>query len=247
MLYLSYRKIYGKKMEQTMYFFVFFHIINFAFFDLMKDFPIGEVISYSKKGELLFFVLNKIISLIGGNYQFFLFVVALISLVPIAIIYSKKTDNALLTIALFLTVAPFPMFFSGLRQAIAMGLIILAFKYVEEKKPIKYILCIMIIMLFHISAVVALLFYPVYHIKIKKNWLIIIIPVFILTYIFKEQIFMYFLGFSNKIYQETYGTVSSTGQYSILVLLILFDLYSFVLPDKNKIDKEIRKWKTEIS
>ena len=208
------------------------------FFELMKGFSFNQVFSYSKKGEVLFFVLNKLISLIGGNFQFFLFVVAIISTIPIAIFYRKKTDNAILTIALFLTVAPFPMFFSGLRQAIAMGLVLLAFKYIEEKKLLKYIICILVISLFHISAIIALLFYPAYHSKIKKNWLLIIIPFFIITYIFKEQIFMFFLEFGNSIYQETYGRITSTGQYSILVLLVLFDIYCFVLPDKELLTKE---------
>ncbi len=208
------------------------------FFDIMKGYSFEEVISYSKKGEIFFFILNKIVILLGGNFQLFLCVVALISIIPIALFYSKKSENALLTIALFLTVAPFPMFFSGLRQVIAMGLVVMAFKFIEEKKPIQYIISILIIMLFHISAIIALLFYPIYHSKISKNWLIIIIPLFVLVYLFKEQIFMFFLGFGNKIYQETYGTITSTGQYATLLLLIIFDIYCFIIPDKSKINQE---------
>ncbi len=209
------------------------------FFDTMKGYNLKNILSFSQKGEVLYFILNKLIIKLGGNYQMFLATVAILSIIPIAIFYSKKTDNALLTIALFLTVAPFPMFFSGLRQAIAMGLVVLAFKYVQEQKPVKYIICILAIMLFHISAAVALLFYPIYHSKVNKNWLYIIIPFFLITYIFRTQIFLYLIKFSNTIYQESYGVVTSTGQYTILILLIIFDIFSFTIPDKKKMDKEV--------
>ena len=176
--------------------------------------------------------------MIGGNFQFFLFIVALMSIIPIAVLYYKKSENVILTIALFMVVAPFSMFFSGLRQSIAMGIIIFAFKYIQDKKVIKYIICVIIAMYFHKSAMFCLIFYPVYHAKITKKWLYIIIPTMIITYVFNKQIFSFLLHIYNPIYEDNYGFVTSTGQYSILILLILFIIYCFVFPDKNKINKE---------
>lgn len=209
------------------------------FYEKMSSYSIIQAINYSQKGEILYFLFNKLASMVGCSFQLFLFIIAVISLLPIMLFYSKKSKNGLLTIALFLTVAPFPMFFSGMRQSIAMGLTILSFKFIEEKKPIKYIICILAITLFHKSASIALLFYPIYHAKITKNWLYVIISSFILVYIFKQQIFLFFLNFSDPIYKESYGVVSTTGQYSILLLLVIFVVYSIILPNKNKIDKEL--------
>lgn len=208
------------------------------FFKSMIPLSFNQVIDFSKKGEPFYFLLNKLVSYLGGNFQVFLFVIALISIIPIVIFYSKKSEHGLLTVALFLTVAPFPMFFSGLRQITAMGLFILAFKYIEEKKLFKYILSILIISLFHKSVLITLLFYPVYHAKINKNWLYFIIPSFILIYLFNGQIFTYLIKFINPIYSESYGNVASTGQYTTLLLLIIFGIYCFIFVDKKAVDGE---------
>ncbi len=209
-----------------------------GFFRVFSNSSLDKVLNFSKKGEKLYYILNKIISMIGGNFQFFLFIVALMSIIPIAVLYYKKSENGILTIALFMVVAPFSMFFSGLRQSIAMGIIIFAFKYIQDKKVIKYIICVIIAMYFHKSAMFCLIFYPVYHAKITKKWLYIIIPTMIITYVFNKQIFSFLLHIYNPIYEDNYGFVTSTGQYSILILLILFIIYCFVFPDKNKINKE---------
>ena len=208
------------------------------FFKVFAVTPFERVSSLSEKGEILYYLLNKGIYLIGGNFQFFIFVVALLSIVPIAILYYKKSDNGLLTIALFLVVAPFTMFFSGLRQSIAMGIIIFSFKYIQEKKLLKYIICVVIAMYFHKSATFCFFLYPIYHAKLTKKSLYFIIPLMILVYIFKDKIFMILLKMYNPIYSEKYGDITSTGQYGILVLLVLFDIYCFVFPDKNIIDNE---------
>ena len=208
------------------------------FFNVLSDYSIKQIMDFSIKGEFLYFILNRLVAYLGGNFQFFLFITAIISIVPIAVLYLKKSNNAPLTIALFLTVAPFTMFFSGLRQATAMGIVVLLFPLIEKKKPIGYIIGIIIASYFHKSASVALILYPIYHAKITKNWLYIIVPAYLLIYIYNKQIFTYLLGFYNSIYEETYGYTSSTGQFSILVLLILFNIYCFIFPDNNKMDKE---------
>lgn len=205
------------------------------YYKAMNNLSFERIFSYSDKGEPLYFILNKIIILMGGDFQIFLFIVALISIIPIAIYYCEKSENAPLTIALFLTVAPFTMFFSGLRQSIAMGIIVFAFRYVENKKILKYIICIIIATLFHRSALYCLVLYPIYYAKITKNWLYVIVPSMIMIFIFNKQIFTYTFQLLNPIFD---GNIESTGAYSILILLVLFAIYCFVFPNKKKVDEE---------
>lgn len=192
---------------------------------------------YYLKGEILYHLLNKIISLITNNFQIFLTIIATICMIPIAILYKKESKNPILTIALFLTVAPFSMFFSGLRQSIAMAIVIIAFKFIKEKKLVPYIITILIASGFHQSAIIMLILYPLYHAKITKKWLIVVVPLMITIFIFKNQIFSTIILFSAK-YAERYNVITSTGAYSILILLILFDIYCFVFTDKDKETKE---------
>ena len=210
----------------------------YYYFDLFSHSSFEAAESLVIKGEYLYYFLNKFITIIGGNYQLFLSVVAIISITPIAVLYYRKSSNGLLTIALFLIVAPFSMFFSGLRQAIAMGIIAYAFKYVQSKKLFNYVFFVLIAMFFHKSAIICLLLYPIYHAKITKNWMYIIAPLMIVNYCFNEQIFTFLLSNYNSIYDEMYGDVISTGQYAILILLVLFSIYCFVFPDSKKINQE---------
>lgn len=209
-----------------------------GFYKIFAMSSFEKAVSVAGKGEILYYFLNKFVSLLGGDFQFFLFIVALLSITPIAVYYYKESENGLLTIALFLIVAPFSMFFSGLRQAIAMGIIIFAFRFIKNKKIVKYIVCVVIAMYFHKSASICLLLYPIYHAKITKNWLYIIFPIMLCIFIFNKQIFTFVLHYYNPIYEDSYGGVTSTGEYAILILLILFIIYCFIFPDKNKINED---------
>lgn len=208
------------------------------FFYLISKLSFNNVLELSDKGEVLYYLLNKVVALItNNNYQIFLSVVAILSILPIFVLYYKKSSNALLTIALFITIAPFSMFFSGLRQSIAMGIVILSFNFIQDKKIFKYLLCILIAYLFHHSALFCILLYPLYNLKITKNWLYFLVPIILFIFIFKTQVFNFLIQFSG-LYSDIYNYSESTGAYSILILLILFCLYCFIIPNKNKIDKE---------
>ena len=109
--------------------------------------------------------------------------------------------------------------------------------FIKEKKLVPYIITILIASGFHQSAIIMLILYPLYHAKITKKWLIVVVPLMITIFIFKNQIFSTIILFSAK-YAERYNVITSTGAYSILILLILFDIYCFVFTDKDKETKE---------
>lgn len=210
----------------------------FGTFNKISTLSFNNLMNYSEKDELLFYFLNKIISLIGGNFQFFLFICSLISILPILFLYRKEHKNSILTISLFLIVAPFSMFFSGLRQSLALGIIAVAFNFIKKKKLFKFILLVIIASYFHKSAIFCLILYPIYHAKITNKWLIFVIPIMSVIFICRVQIFSVILQFISTNFYEAYNYIKPTGAYSILILLILFAIYSYLLPDKNKIDKD---------
>lgn len=213
-------------------------VLYFPNFNRLPYVPWESIFLLSSKGEHLFNILGKIVSIISGDFQVFLTVIALLSLVPIAKKYKKDSNDALLTIALFLTVAPFSMFFSGLRQSCAMGLVILSFIFIEKKQILRFIIVIVIASLFHDSALFCLVLYPIYYAKITKKWLYVIVPIMVMIFVFNEQIFSFVLQFASSTYQERYSQITSTGAYSILILLVALAVYCFIFPDKEKIDQK---------
>ena len=82
--------------------------------------------------------------------------------------------------------------FSGLRQAIAMGITALSFNFIKEKKPVQFILLVILASLFHKSAIVFLAMYPIYNIKLDKFGKVMSIVVLGIVYfardVYKRQI-----------------------------------------------------------
>lgn len=179
--------------------------------------------------------LNWIFNRFSHDYQWFLAVVAIISVVPVAVLYYKNSEHAYLTVTLFTTVGIFSMFFSGLRQIIAVSIGILAYWAAKNKKIVRFILLVFLATLFHRTAFVLLFLYPCYHLKLKKKHLIYIIPVLAAIFVFNKQIFLWLA----KIIPDVGDVeIKPTSAYMMLALYIIFAVWCFIVGDETKFDPE---------
>lgn len=203
---------------------------------LYKRYSLSDFSSLVNDGqiELGFKLLNKAVSFIFDDFQMLLIISALICVCPIWYFYKKESEIEILTLALFLTVAPFGMYFSGIRQTIAMAIGIGAWYATKNKKILLFLFIVFVAMQFHTSAFVLLLVYPLYHARITKKWLWFIIPCMAVVYIFRETIF----GFMMTFLWKDYNATPETGAYMILLLLIIFAIYSYVIVDEKLLDQD---------
>ena len=133
----------------------------------------------------------------------------------------------------------FIMIFSGLRQAIAFSMALIAYKFVREKKLLWFLLFALISFGFHHSAFIVFVFYPLYHISFKKKHLWFVIPAVLLVYVFNKPIFATVTAVLSSIFGSDYTAVAvDTGAYTMLVLYVLFAVFSYVLPDEKLVDEE---------
>ena len=195
---------------------------------------------YMTNIELGYALLNKIVAQFNGNFRWVLVIVACLSTLPYFVLYKEESDFSILSMALFLAVFPFSMLFSGLRQAIAMGLVVPAYIATRKHNFLSFILIVVFAYLFHESALVMFAIYPVYHLKVKKSWLWFILPIMFLVLLFNEEIFKAVLMIANKKYVDRYGKIVKTGAYTMLLLFVLFLLFSFVVCDERKLNDETR-------
>lgn len=179
-------------------------------------------------GYNLFVLINKFFF---NNFQFLLFSCAMVSIVPIMVLYLKETNHNILTIALFISIAPFTMFFSGLRQSIAMGLGIIAYYYCKKNKIIPFLLIVFFAFLFHLSAVVLLVMYPITHVKVTKKWILPVSVLYIIFLIYNEKIFGVLLKLNEK--YETRYVISKTGSYTFLIMLLGITIFSFIMMEED--------------
>ena len=188
--------------------------------------------------DIGFGIVNKLMAIIGVSDRMFIVLMALFTTAPIAWLYITESDNWMLTISLFIILPIFSMNFSGYRQAMAIAVVPLQFYFTKKQNILGFLLSVLLAFSFHLTAAFMLLLYPIYQIKIKKIWLLGLIPLMTVLFIFNKQIYSFTAGFLGGKFEERYGTVSDTGAYGMLILFILFAVMSFVMTDETKMDRE---------
>ena len=184
--------------------------------------------------ELGFKLLCKAVYVTANNYQILLGIAAAVCVCPLWYMYRRESEIQILTIVLFLTVAPFVVYFSGIRQAMAMSLGFFAWYAARDRKLCRFLLVVFTAMQFHNSAFMLFLIYPLYNAKITKKWLWFVVPCMLAVYIFRSTIFNYLI----TLLWKEYETTPATGATTILFLLILFSIYSYVIPNESGLDQD---------
>ena len=189
--------------------------------------------------EYLFVLLTWLISRITSEYQLYLAIIAVLTVLPTARFYSEDREHSFLKIVLFMNMSNFVLLFSGLRQSIAIGVGILAYKYVRKKQPLRFLLMTAVACGFHHSAFMISLLYPLYYAKFKKKHLWYVIPSIILVFVLNRPIFSIAVGVLSLISSDKYTmSMSSTGAYTMLMLFAAFAVFSYVIPDEKAMDQE---------
>lgn len=190
--------------------------------------------------EVGYHTLQYLVGLLTDDFRWMLVIVALFSTVPLWILYQKESEYPYLTMILFVTVAPFAMFFSGLRQTCAMAFVVPIYYLIKNKKPVWFVIVVLIASLFHKSAIVMLAMYPLYHIKFGRNFAYFFMPVTGLCLLFNKQLLSFAFNVLAGGYFDKYGEIANTGSYTMLILFIVFIVYCYVIPDEEALDDNIR-------
>ena len=191
-------------------------------------------------GELEFgyAVLNKAISLVSINPHVFLAITGFLVCALIYPSYKRLSTDSALTIVLFCCMSTFYMLFSGIRQMLAIGIGFIAYDFARRRKPILFCLMVLLSMTFHTSAFMLAFLYPLYHARITKKWMYLLVPVLTIIFLFNETIFGVLSALVER-YTKYDGGISSTGAYTMLILFAAFTAFSFIIPDERKIDAEV--------
>lgn len=105
--------------------------------------------------------------LISKKYVVWFFALAIFQMGAIIKLYYKYSVDYFLTAYLFIASGSFTWLMSGIRQFLAVAIVLYGFDYILERKTKKFIFLVIIASLFHISAIIWL---PVYFICTIKPW-----------------------------------------------------------------------------
>ena len=176
--------------------------------------------------ELLHSIFRKLIVTIFPDPQAYFFVTAII-ITAIAVFTIKKYSNDLyLGIILFYAVFGYFSANNLTRQYLAISLTLLSWKYIIGRNPIKYSICMLCAVSFHLSAMVFIPLYILSSRKFSKNFLYAYLVLSVPAIVFRSQIIR--LG-QRFLYEEYgsggYGSESSNPLRLVWVLVCIFALW----------------------
>lgn len=173
-----------------------------------------------------YMVFEKVIGIFIHNYQIYLFVIAIVFMVPFGIFIYKNSRNYYLSYVIYSVL--FYSFFSltGFRQTIATVLVVLiGYEFIKERNLVRFVIVTLLAYTIHKSSIIFFPFYFVFDKKITKKYLLFVLAFSLSILIFGDKIYAplaSFLGYSNMLDNELSGTGTFTFMMTLVVIAGLF-------------------------
>lgn len=123
-------------------------------------------LKFSLDIELGYKCLQRIFTILGLNWQQFLFFTAIVMIGCFSFLVKKYSCYAFAPYFLYVTIGLFAMNMTGIRQSLAVALCLIAYYFAEKRKKLLFFLCVAIAVTIHSSA---LCFFPIYFIFFIKK------------------------------------------------------------------------------
>lgn len=181
--------------------------------------------------EIGYVVLNNIIANIFGEVQWLFVIIATFEIFVLYKFLLCKSKNIYMSIFLFISLRFFYFTMSGLRQTIAIFICVIAYQYIEKRKPLLFYLYVIMAMQFHITAFVFLILYPISFIEFNIKNVFFIGSVCIIVFLCFDYFISTVLDFMPNYYSHYRGTVrfEENKLGNIIVACMQFVFLIFIL------------------
>lgn len=154
---------------------------------LEYDFDQAREIASIQKEPMFYMVSWGFGKVIPSPYAWFAFV-SLVYLIGVAMVcYWESPDYAFSMIYMY-CMGLFFFTMTGMRQALAMGVIMLSYAFAVKRKPLLFLLLVVAASYFHRTSIVFLIIYPIANLKAGWWRLLASLVVFIIILVFKDWI-----------------------------------------------------------
>lgn len=214
----------------TGYFYVYDIICEDSVADIFRYFSVKRYANF----EIGFVLFNKFLSFLCDRHQTLLLGCSLVSIAPVGYYISRNSRNALLSMLLYLAMPFFTSaYFSAIRQGIAIGIVVFSYDLVRRRKLLPFLAAILLAATFHKSAVVCLIAYPAYHLRIsRKDSIVLGVGVLALIYVVRMPLFTIL----SKLLRDS-SLVDNNG--AINYFLFLTAVYTLCAVFCNEEDREM--------
>ncbi len=193
----------------------------------------NTAIEYYKTGNSLirdpgYAFFQKTVQLISKDFQFFLFVIAIIFFSAFGTFVYRNTKRLKDVILAFLIYSVlFYSFFSytGQKQTIATALILVSYEFIKKKKMIPFLFLVLIASTIHKSALIFIPFYFVNQIKKTKNFYRIVLLLFPVILVFSNNLGIFFKIIGGY---ELYEQYEGAGSYTFTAIFLLISVVALL-------------------
>ena len=193
--------------------------------------------------EFGFLFLNKFIQIFTTDYVYlFLICAMLFSYFTFKTIY-KYSKDPILSIFLLIGTQYYFIFLNGMRQMIAVSIFLYSFRFIKEKKPIKYFLLNFIGLSFHSSALITFPFYFFANIKLspQKTILVLILSIGV-SGLIREFLIQIILGTKYAFYISSVYDNGNKGYIVMVIELIILFLGMLFYPKNTSNREDIKEY-----
>lgn len=178
---------------------------------------------YFENGYIL---LMKVCIAVGMSFQWFLAAVAAITLIPIYLLIRRYSTDKCLSCLVYVTYIIFEFDLTGLRQAIAMSIVLLAIMCLLEKKKryiFRFLLLVWIASQFHKSALICVIILPLCRIKDLNIFTAVIAAGTMLSLVLRNYLFQYIkVLFGKDTFSLNAGLYIGSNVFFMVVLAAFF-------------------------
>ncbi len=181
-----------------------------------------------------FFWMQKLFSqLSGGNFQVFLFVLALITEIAVVYIIYKYSPIPWVSYLVWNCLGFYVFGFSSIKQAMAMAVLLFAFDAIIKEKPLRYLIIVFLATMIHMPAIVFLPAYWLTKSRISLPTITGYVAAGIIVYVFRGQI----VNFITNIYYEDETFVLQEaglgGRFFMILAILLAGVLIKGFKEKN--------------
>ena len=165
-------------------------------------------------------LLTKIFQIFSGNYQVWLFFIAVVFTVPLGVIIYRFSSNPYLSYILYSTL--FYNFFSvtGHRQTLATAIVFgIGLFAALKRRFFIFLFSLLVACTIHPSAIAFLPVYFLAKVRLRKNQLIFCFSAIALSYIFRNQLLSILKSITGY---NSFGQVPQAGAGAFIILLLSF-------------------------
>ena len=191
--------------------------------DYWHDYEIGRYATFKEAftewGEnKAYYWLNGIFSNAGLPIQVWFGFLGVASVGPVFYLIYKYAENPLFSVILYLSVGTYAFTLAGLKQALAIALLIFAFIQVINKKTLAFLILVVLATFFHQTSIVFLVVYPLAKIKSLKIQTLIYSLMTLLAFFNAIPIIRVVLELLDNEHYE--GYLNEGAQYSLVSFFI---------------------------